>query len=87
MTPKTGEAIIVLGLFVLPGFVTLMFRERLFTSRTPNGTLDRLLQALFYSALIYLIALGVAALCGLDSKDLVQFWNSPVPSDSLIVSV
>lgn len=28
MAPATGTALLILGAFVLPGFVTLLFRER-----------------------------------------------------------
>jgi hypothetical protein len=28
MTPQTGTALILIALFVLPGFVTLLIRER-----------------------------------------------------------
>jgi hypothetical protein len=33
MTPPTGTALLILAVFVLPGFVTLLFRERMFTVR------------------------------------------------------
>jgi len=30
MTPQTGTALLILAVFVLPGFVTLLLRERMF---------------------------------------------------------
>jgi len=75
MVVDTGTAILILGAFVLPGFITLIFRERLYVVRGQETPFERLLSALFYSALIYGVLLGIASHCGLDKADLVEFHN------------
>lgn len=76
MAPATGTAILILGVFVLPGFVTLLFRERTYVVRDEASTFERLLTALYYSALIYVIALFAGWLIGgLDDGDLVAFYQ------------
>jgi hypothetical protein len=64
LTPSTGTAILVLGVFVLPGFVTSLLRERLFVIRREQDGFSRLLLALFYSALVYAVVFVVAAAAG-----------------------
>jgi hypothetical protein len=75
MVVDTGTAILILGVFVLPGFITLIFRERLYVVRGQETPFERLLSALFYSALIYGALLGIASHCGLQKQDLVEFHN------------
>lgn len=75
MTPPTGTALLILAVFVLPGFVALLFRERMFAVRGEDTAFERLLNALFYSALIYAIVLAVGALDGLDKGDIVAFYK------------
>jgi Family of unknown function (DUF6338) len=59
----------------LPGFVTLLIRERTHTIRGEETPFERLLNALYYSALIYAIAVGAGLAVGLDKSDLVEFYN------------
>jgi hypothetical protein len=61
--------------FVLPGFVTLLLRERSFTVKGEDSAFERLLNALFYSALIYSCVLVAGALLGVDKADLVAFYH------------
>jgi Family of unknown function (DUF6338) len=76
VAPATGTAILILGVFVLPGFVTLLFRERTYVVRDEASSFDRLLTALYYSALIYVIALFAGWLIGgLNDGDLVAFYR------------
>jgi Family of unknown function (DUF6338) len=75
MVVDTGTAILILGVFVLPGFITLIFRERLYVVRGQETPFERLLAALFYSALIYGSLLVVAHRFGLQKDDLVEFHN------------
>jgi hypothetical protein len=76
MAPATGTAILILGVFVLPGFVTLLFRERTYVVRDDASAFERLLTALYYSALIYVIALFAAWLvAGLEDGELVAFYE------------
>jgi hydrogenase-4 membrane subunit HyfE len=53
MAVDTGTAILILGVFVLPGFITLTLRERLYIVRGEEAPFERLLSALLYSAVIY----------------------------------
>jgi hypothetical protein len=73
MVVDTGTAILILGVFVLPGFITLIFRERLYVVRGHEGPSDRMLSALLYSGLIYGMLLVVAHAAGLQKVDLVEF--------------
>lgn len=75
MTPQTGTALLILAVFVLPGFVTLLLRERMFAVRGEDTQFERLLNALYYSALIYAIVLAAGALGGLDKADIVWFYR------------
>ena len=75
MIADTGTAILILGIFVLPGFITLLFRERFYVVRGQDTPFERLLQALFYSAMVYGFVLGVGLLVGLDKADVVEFHD------------
>jgi Family of unknown function (DUF6338) len=75
MAPQTGTALLLLAVFVLPGFVTLLLRERMFAVRDEDTQFERLLNALYYSALIYAIVFAVGALIGLDKRDVVGFYR------------
>ena len=73
MAPETGTAIVVLAVFVLPGFVTLLIRERTHAIKGEDTAFERLLGALYYSALIYSVAVGTGWLFGLTRRDLEAF--------------
>jgi Family of unknown function (DUF6338) len=75
MTPDTGTAILVLAVFVLPGFVSLLLRERLYVVKGEETPFERLLQALFNSAIIYGVLIGGGLLLGLDKNDLADFYK------------
>lgn len=66
---------LILAVFVLPGFVTLLMRERSYAIKGEDSPFERLLSALFYSALIYAIAVGVGWLLGLNERDLSEFYR------------
>jgi hypothetical protein len=88
MVIETGTAILILGVFVLPGFITLIFRERLYVVRGQESPFERLLSALFYSALIYGVLLVVAHQFGFEKDDLVEFHNGKKPlGEDLLVAV
>ena len=63
----------MLAAFVLPGFVTLLISERTHTIKGEDSAFERLLGALYYSALIYAIAVGGASLLGLSRDDISEF--------------
>ncbi len=87
MVVDTGTVILILGVFVLPGFITLIFRERLYVVRGQETPFERLLSALFYSALIYGALLLVAHHCGLQKDDLVEFHDGEKPlGDDLLTA-
>ncbi|HWT95259.1 MAG TPA: DUF6338 family protein [Solirubrobacteraceae bacterium] len=69
MAPQTGTALLVLAAFVLPGFVTVLLRERTYHVRAGVDTLELLLTALLYSGLIYLGAACAALLAGVSTAD------------------
>lgn len=75
MTPATGTALLVLAVFVLPGFVTLLIRERTYTVPSEQKPFERLLRALYYAAIVYAVALGLGALVGVDKASLVDLYN------------
>lgn len=75
MTPETGTALLILAVFVLPGFVTLLLRERMFAVRGEDTQFERLLNALYYSALIYAIVFTAGALAGVNKTDVVEFYH------------
>jgi hypothetical protein len=62
MAPQTGTALLLIAAFVLPGFVTVLLRERTYHVRAGTDAFELLLTALYYSALINLTA-AVAAVC------------------------
>lgn len=62
MAPETGTALLLLAAFVLPGFVTLLVRERTYWIKGEDSPFERLLNALYYSSIIYaVLGLGLAA--------------------------
>lgn len=87
MVVDTGTAILILGVFVLPGFITLIFRERLYVVRGQETPFERLLSALFYSALIYGALLLFAHQRGFQKSDIVEFHNGEKPlGDDLLLA-
>lgn len=88
MVVDTGTAILILAVFVIPGFITLIFRERLYVIRGQETPFERLLLALFYSALIYGALMVVAHHCGLQKSDLVEFHDGRKPlRDDLLAAL
>lgn len=75
MAPQTGTALLILAVFVLPGFVTLLLRERMFAVRGEDTPFERLLNALYYSALVYAVALGGGLILGLTTQELVKLYH------------
>ncbi len=74
----------MLGAFVLPGFVTLLMRERTFAVRDPDTPFERLMQALYYSALVYVVTLTGAAAYGVSKADLAAFYAGEKPLGATI---
>ena len=64
----------VIAAFVLPGFVTLLISERTHTIKGEDTAFERLLGALYYSALIYaLVLVGGRLIVGLSRDDISEF--------------
>lgn len=76
MAPQTGTAILVLVVFVLPGFVALRYAEQTYRTRAGDSTLERILTALYFSLLTYVvIAAGAVLLLDADRGDVRQLWR------------
>jgi hypothetical protein len=86
VAPDTGTALIILAVFVLPGFITLLMRERSFAVKGEDTPFERLLNALFYSALVYALVLGVGVLVGLTKDDLTQFYEGRKDLEDLVAA-
>jgi hypothetical protein len=75
MTPETGTALLIIAVFVLPGFITLLFRERTYSVKGQDSPFERLLNALYYSSIIFAL-LALAALVGdLDRHDVTRLYG------------
>jgi hypothetical protein len=81
--PATGTALLILVGFVLPGFVAVLLKERLYEVRGEETTFDRLLTTVYYSLLVYLLpaaTVGLFSAAGaLDRPDLEQFFRGESP--------
>lgn len=74
MPTDTGTALLILVVFVLPGFVTLLVKERTHEIARPQSQFERLLSALYYSLLIYVPLALVAALLGWGVNDVEALY-------------
>jgi hypothetical protein len=81
--PATGTALLILVAFVLPGFVAVLLKERLYEVRGEETTFDRLLTTVYYSLLVYLLPAMVLGALGafdvLQRSDLVHFIEGRSP--------
>lgn len=81
--PETGTAVLILVGFVLPGFVAVLLKERLYEVRGEETTFDRFLTTVYYSLLVYLLPAAVvgflSAVSVLDRVDLEQFFRGESP--------
>lgn len=75
MAPATGTAILVLAAFVLPGFVALRYRERTYVTKEEDSPFERLLNALYFSFLTYVVIFAGAVVIGLDAADIGAFYG------------
>jgi hypothetical protein len=74
MAPETGTALVLLSAFVLPGFVTLLIRERIYWVKGQDTPFERLLNALYYSSIIYVALALIWLLDGRDKDDLTVLF-------------
>jgi hypothetical protein len=76
VTPQTGTALLVLVAFVLPGFVALRYAERTYITRAEESAFERLLSALYFSLLSYVVIVaGAILLVGLNNEDVGEIWD------------
>jgi hypothetical protein len=75
MAPETGTALLIIGVFVLPGFITLLFRERTYTVKGQETPFERLLSALYYSAIIFSLLGAGAVLVGIDRDQISDLYG------------
>lgn len=74
-SPATGTALLILVAFVLPGFVTILVKERIYEVASEREPFERVLNSLYYSLLIYAIPVMPAALVGVTREDLVSLFS------------
>lgn len=75
MSPATGTALLLLVAFVLPGFVTILVKERIYEVPAEQKPFDRLLQTLYYSLLVYAVPVALAVLFGAERADFETLFN------------
>jgi hypothetical protein len=66
VTPATGTALLILAAFVMPGFVTILVKERIYEVPSEQQAFERLLQTLYYSLLVYALPIVLAVAVGAD---------------------
>jgi hypothetical protein len=86
MAPQTGTAILVLVVFVLPGFVALRYAEQTYRTKAEDSALERVLSALYFSLLSYLIIGGGAlALFNVNERDVTGLWGGEKSFETYLV--
>lgn len=75
MTPPTGTALLIIAVFILPGFITLLFRERTYSLKGEDSPFERLLNALYYSSIIFAILALVALLAHFNRDDVSRLYG------------
>jgi hypothetical protein len=81
----TGTTILLLAAFVLPGFITLVFRESTYVIREATTPFERLLLSLSYSVRVYGILVFGAWLLGYRDRDLVALYHGKRPLGTYLV--
>jgi hypothetical protein len=75
VAPQTGTALLLIAAFVLPGFVTLLLRERTYVVGGEDSPFERLLNALYYSSLIYAALAFTGLVLGFDADEVSTLYN------------
>lgn len=70
---------VLLSAFVLPGFVTLLIRERIYWVKGQDTPFERLLNALYYSSIIYVALAAIWLSDGRDRDDLTALFAGEAP--------
>jgi hypothetical protein len=85
MSPATGPALIILVVFLLPGFVTVLLQERTFKSAEDPTPLDRLLRIVWYSVCSYLLVALAALPAGVRRGNGLHFYHEHTGNPGLLV--
>lgn len=75
----TGTALLILVGFVLPGFVAVLIKERIYEVRGEESGFDRLLTTAYYSVLVWTLPTVTAVGAGVDRGDLERFFSGRSP--------
>jgi hypothetical protein len=59
----------------LPGFVTILVKERIYEVPAEQQPFDRLLQTLYYSLLVYAVPVLAAVIAGADRRDFERLFR------------
>jgi len=83
MPPATGTALLILVAFVLPGFATVLIKERTHEAWHDTSQLERVLQTAYYSLWSYVLLAAFAALIGFGREDADQLLrdHEDTPAD------
>lgn len=76
MPSATGQALLILVIFVLPGFVTLLFKERIYEIPAEQSSFERLFSALFYSLLVYAPLVVFGAIIGVGREEIIEIYSA-----------
>lgn len=85
MPPETGTALLILLIFALPGFVTLLVKERTHEIPRPVTSFERLLSTLYYSLLVYAPLAVLAVLAGWRLSDLEALYRGEKGLGAMVV--
>jgi hypothetical protein len=75
MPPATGTALLILVAFVLPGFATVLIKERSHEAWREVNQLERVLQTGYYSVWNYLLLALFALAVGINSDDIETVYR------------
>jgi hypothetical protein len=64
--------------FVLPGFIAILVKERLYEVPAEKQAFDRLLQTLYYSLLVYAVPVVIAVVAGARTRDFEKLLRGKV---------
>jgi hypothetical protein len=84
MSLQTGNALLVIAVFVLPGFVTLLMRERTYRVRDQDSPFERLLNALYFSSIVYLVLAMGGVVNGLGHEAISRLATGDEPVQSYL---
>jgi hypothetical protein len=84
LPPETGTALLILVAFMLPGFVTVLLRERTIESAAQVSQLDRLLRISYYSVWSYFVVAVALVVFNVDKPDLEQFYEDKRDDPALL---